>query len=168
MKVTTAHILADKALDQPCGQTCVDWAISMLEEGRDGHYLTRLVGMFPPYNHFELTELRDLTLREQGFGELDRSAAVLAFAAERLRLALAGEIDIFRTLEAVKESENVALTCVVRADEDIYFGKWSYKLHLPETSETSDSNPTYVVHTICLFTKVYCLRNKIEVLRSKY
>jgi hypothetical protein len=103
MKVTTAHILADKALDEPCGQTCVDWAITMLEQGHDGHYLTRLAGMLPPYNHFELADLRDRALREQGIPDVDDSAAVRAFAAERLRLALAGEIELMTAVEAVAD-----------------------------------------------------------------
>ncbi len=96
----------------------------MLEEGRDGHYLTRLAGMLPPYNHFELADLRDRTLREQGIRELDRSAAVHAFAAERLRLALAGELDLIRALEAVKD------LCIahdyVKELFDFYLLYWAY------------------------------------------
>ena len=125
MKVTTAQILADKALNQPCGTTCVDWAISMLEEGRDGDYLTRLAGMLPPYNHFELADLRDRTLREQGIPDLDRSAAVHAFAAERLRLALAGDVELITALEAVKD------LCIaqdyVKELYDFYLLYWAYR-----------------------------------------
>ena len=102
-KVTTAHILADKALEQSCGQQCVDWAITMLEEGRDGHYLTMLAGMLPPYNHFELADLRDRSLRELGISNLDDSVAVCTFAAERLRLALADEADLIEAVGAVKD-----------------------------------------------------------------
>src|SRR5262245_27144451 len=91
-KITTAHMLADKALEELCGRNCVDWAIAMLEEGRDGHHLTMLAGMLPPYNHFEIAALRDRTLEELGIADLDPDMAVRTFAAERLRLALAGEL----------------------------------------------------------------------------
>ena len=102
-KITTAQILAEKALNKLCGQTCVDWAITMLEEGRDGHYLTRLAGMLPPYNHFEVADLRDRTLREQRIPDLDDTAAVRTFAAEALRLALAGDVALISAVEAVKD-----------------------------------------------------------------
>src|SRR5262245_9133475 len=88
-KISTAHILADKALQESCGQNCVDWAITMLEQGHDGHNLMMLAGMLPPYNHFEIAALRDRALHELRIGDLDPSVAIRTFAVERLRLALA-------------------------------------------------------------------------------
>ncbi len=105
-KITTAHILAGKALQESCGQNCVDWAISMLEEGRDGHNLTMLAGMLPPYNHFEMAALRDRTLCELGIADLDAELAVRTFAVERLRLALEGD---FNLMEAVREIKDLCI-----------------------------------------------------------
>ena len=101
--ITTARILADKALQETCGQECVDWAISMLEQGRDGHHLTMLAGMSPPFNHFELADYRDRSLRELGITDITDSAAITTYAAERLRLALAGKADLASTLRTIKD-----------------------------------------------------------------
>lgn len=101
--ITTARILADKALRQTCGQECVDWAISMLEQGRDGHYLRMLAGTSPPFNHFEVADYRDRSLRELGITDISDSAAITTYAAERLRLALAGEVDLASTLRTIKD-----------------------------------------------------------------
>lgn len=102
-KISTAHILADKALQQSCGQNCVDWAITMLEDGRDGHNLTMLAAMLPPYNHFEMAALRDRALQELGFADLDADVAVRTFAIERLRLALTGEANLIDAVCEVKD-----------------------------------------------------------------
>ena len=113
--ITTARILADKALQQTCGQECVDWAISMLEQGRDGHYLTMLAGTSPPFNHFEVADYRDRSLRELGITDISDSAAVTTYAAEHLRLALAGEADLISTLNVIKD------LCIARDyQSDIY------------------------------------------------
>jgi hypothetical protein len=101
--ITTARILAEKALQATCGQECVDWAVSMLEQGRDGHYLTMLAGMSPPLNHFEVADYRDRSLRELGIANISDSEAVAAYSAEHLRLALAGEVDLISTLSVIKD-----------------------------------------------------------------
>ena len=75
----------------------------MLEEGRDGHNLTMLAGMLPPYNHFEMAALRDRALRELGIADLDPEVAVRTFATERLRLALAGEHDLIEVVREIKD-----------------------------------------------------------------
>ncbi|HVU89263.1 MAG TPA: hypothetical protein VHD36_18195 [Pirellulales bacterium] len=106
-RITTAHILADKALDEPCGQRCVDWAISMLLEGRDGEYLTRLAGMLPPYNHFEVAALRDNALREQAIVALDPRVAVLTHATEQLRMALSDDVEL---VEAVALAHDLCIS----------------------------------------------------------
>lgn len=102
-KVTTAQILVDRTLNQLCEQRCVDWAISMLEEGHDGDWLRMLAGKIPPCNHFEIADLRDRTLHEQGITDLDPSATIRAFTAEQLRLALSGEVELFTVLETIKD-----------------------------------------------------------------
>lgn len=101
-KITTAHILAER-LTELCGRHCVDWAITMLEEGKDGDNLRMLAGMLPPFNHFEIAALRDRALRELGISELDPGAAVRTFAAERLRLALAGDFNLMEALREIKD-----------------------------------------------------------------
>jgi len=113
--ITTARILAAKALQQTCGQECVDWAISMLEQGHDGHYLTMLAGTSPPFNHFEVADYRDRSLRELRITDISDEAAVAAFSAEHLRLALAGEADLIATVTFIKD------LCIARDYQgDIY------------------------------------------------
>lgn len=68
-----------------------------------GTYLSRLAGMLPPHNHFELAFLRDQTLLEQGIAEQDRPATLRVFAIERLRLALAGEMNLIAALKVVSD-----------------------------------------------------------------
>ena len=122
--VSTARILADKALQVTCGQQCVDWAITMLEEGKDGETLKMLAAQLPPYNHFQLASLRDRALSEQGISNLDGEVAVSTFVVEQLRIALAGEADLIETLGAVKD------LCIARnyAKElyDFYLLYWAY------------------------------------------
>lgn len=101
--VTTARILADKALQRACGQECVEWAVSMLEQGHDGHYLSMLAGTCPPFNHFEIADYRDRSLRELGITDISKEAAVTAFSVEQLRLALAGEVDLIATITLIKD-----------------------------------------------------------------
>lgn len=101
--ITTARILADKALQQTCGQECVDWALAMLEQGRGGHYTAMLAGLTPPFNHFEVVAYRDHSLRELGIADIADAAAVSTYAAEHLRLALAGEADLISTLGVIKD-----------------------------------------------------------------
>ena len=101
--VTTARILADKALHHFCGQECVDWAITMPEQGHDGRSLAMLAGMSPPLDHFQLAEYRDQSLHELGIAEMSESAAVTTYVAERLRLALNGEADLGTTLRTIKD-----------------------------------------------------------------
>lgn len=113
--ITTAPILADKALQRTCGQECVDWAVSMLEQGHDNPGITMLAGLSPPFNHFEVAGYRDRSLRELGITDVSDSIAVTTYVAERLRLALSGEADLAATLCVIKD------LCVARDyPRDIY------------------------------------------------
>lgn len=102
-EVSTLRILAHKALQEACGQDCVDWATSMLVAGHDGHNLTMLASSNPPYNHFELADLRDQALVEIGAPVFEGDEAILAYAKERLRLALEGEANLVETLRDIKD-----------------------------------------------------------------
>jgi hypothetical protein len=102
-KVTTARILANKALQEPCGRDCVDWAVRMLEEGQDSPHLRILAGELPPYNHFEVAQLRDAALRELDLLEPAGDVAVRMYAVERLRAALTGDEDLIEVLTVVKD-----------------------------------------------------------------
>ena len=103
VEVTTARVLADKALQDVSPQACVDWAVGMLVAGYDGQNLAMLAGMLPPFNYFEITSLRDRALAEVNAPDLSTTDAVLVYAAERLRLALDGNADMAETLRAVKD-----------------------------------------------------------------
>lgn len=102
-EITTARILANKALDVPCGQDCVDWAVGMLVSGYDGPSLTMLAGMLPPHNHFEVADLRDRALGEVGAPDLREDEAVLVYTAETLRLMLRDEAGVEETLRVLKD-----------------------------------------------------------------
>ncbi len=83
--VSTARVLADRALGRTCGQACVDWATGMLARGYDGRRLAVLAGMSGPLNHFELADLRDAALAELGVPPAVREHGLQAYACELLR-----------------------------------------------------------------------------------
>lgn len=101
--VTTARILADKVLQKTCGQECVDWAIGMLEAGRDGECLSRLWGMVPPFNHFEIAALRDRALVEVGVADVAPAITFSRYATEVLQSGLTGETPLTTALATVKD-----------------------------------------------------------------
>jgi hypothetical protein len=102
-RVTTAEILAHRALEMTCGQECVDWAVGLLIDGRDSMCLRRLAGAEAPHNHFELATLRDGTLEELGVEAVSREAALTGYARERLRAAIAGTADLTTEIEVVSQ-----------------------------------------------------------------
>ncbi|HTV01371.1 MAG TPA: hypothetical protein VMF13_12560 [Luteitalea sp.] len=87
MSPTTVQILGEKALDQECGQSCVDWAVGLLETGSDSDALAVLAGMTPPFNHFEVAGRRDRALAELGIADVSKNQAVREWAGEHLRRA---------------------------------------------------------------------------------
>ena len=101
--MTTARILAEKAFQETCGQQCVDWAIGLLESGHDSPHLRQLAGMLPTYNHFEMAALRDRTIEELKFAEVTPTVAIREYAAEVLRYALHGDLDVIEALKVVAD-----------------------------------------------------------------
>ena len=101
--ITTARILSDRALREPCGQECVDWAANMLEQGRGGRYLQMLASLAAPLNSFEVADLRDKALEEQEAPPLEAKDAVLVYARERLSSALSGDEDFLDVLADLKD-----------------------------------------------------------------
>jgi len=79
---TTAHMLAERFQQTTCGRQCVDWAIGLLEQGRDGHCLTMLAGMTPSFHHFEVAQMRNRVLLELGTDATDGATACIEHAAE--------------------------------------------------------------------------------------
>jgi hypothetical protein len=104
--MTTTKLLAFKALERPCGQECIDWAIGMLEQGVEHKSVTILAGMTPPFNHFEIASLRDRALADLKVTELPRSHAVKAYVAELALQALADDKDL---LHFLKELTNLCI-----------------------------------------------------------
>ena len=90
MPPSTKQIVAEKALDMTCGQTCVDWAVGLIEAGSDSMHTAMLAGMSPPFNHFEVASRRDQALADLGITPVSKSDAVRAWAAEYLRHAWEG------------------------------------------------------------------------------
>jgi len=101
--VSTTEILARRALQRPCGQDCVDWAIGMLERGYSSRNLLMLAGMSEPLNHFELAEMRDRALAETNPPEVALEDPLGAFAAELLGAALRGERPLLDAVGQIKD-----------------------------------------------------------------
>jgi hypothetical protein len=102
-RVTTAEILARRALQMTCGQECVDWAVGLLVEGLDSTDLRRLAGEVQPSSHFHLAALRDRTLEELDISPVSPTDAVTNYARERLRAAVAGTADLATEIAAVSQ-----------------------------------------------------------------
>ena len=103
MDVSTTRILAMKALERRCGQECVDWAIGLLEQGASTRSLGMLAGMMPPFNPFEMADLRDRVLEQLGIAELRREEAVVAYARELAADALADRRGPYELLHELSE-----------------------------------------------------------------
>jgi hypothetical protein len=104
-----------KASQKSCGQECVDWAIGLLQNGKEGEHLLRLACQFPPHNHFQIARYRDLVLEEQHYNEIQRDQVILIHAREILEFGLEGRIPL---LNAVKE---VARVCMENNDNRSLF-----------------------------------------------
>lgn len=100
---TTSRILADKALMRTCGQECVDWAFAMLEQSHDDESLCVLACMSPPYNHFEMAELRDKALFSLNLGDIQRPEALRMYAKETMKAALTAGKDLGAALSILRD-----------------------------------------------------------------
>lgn len=103
MSVTTSQLLASKALQETAGQQCVDWAITMLEQGYESDHLLRLAGMVPPYNHFEISYLRDRALEELNVEDVAIDVALTRFASQIVTEALNGGRTMLSAMEIIKD-----------------------------------------------------------------
>jgi hypothetical protein len=101
--VTTAQILAERALQQPCDEQCIDWAIRLLESGHETTATCRLAAKLKPHNHFDLASLRDQILTELGVFDTSNDDAITMFATELLRHANDGTMDVDTVLTEVKD-----------------------------------------------------------------
>jgi hypothetical protein len=122
-EVTTAKLLLDKALNASCGQNCVDWALGMLEKGKESPNLLLLAGAVHPYNHFELAGWRDSAMNELGIESLDLDASISLYVSERLRAAIADSDEGLRT--AIEEIKDLCLStghhCMIFDFYRLYF-----------------------------------------------
>jgi len=101
--VTTAQILADRALQTSCGEQCVDWAIGLLETGRETSATCRLAAKLKPHNHFELASLRDQILVELGVYDTSDDDAIIMYSAELLGRANDGTVELDTAIAEVKD-----------------------------------------------------------------
>jgi hypothetical protein len=103
VRPTTAKIVAMRALERTCGQECVDWAISLLEQGISTRNVTILAGMMAPFNHFEMAEQRDRVLHELGAPQLTREEAISAYAGELAAETLTSDGDVFQLVSELAQ-----------------------------------------------------------------
>ncbi len=101
--ITTAQILAERALQKSCSEQCVNWAIGLLESGCESPTACRLAAKCPPHNHFELASLRDQVLEELGVIDTPHDEAIIDFAAELLSRAEDETMDLDAAIEMVKD-----------------------------------------------------------------
>ena len=100
--VTTAQILAERAMQLPCDEQCVEWAIGLLESGHETAATCRLAAKLRPHNHFELAALRDRILVELDAADTTFDSTVCTYVAEMLACSDT------ETLDAVlKEIKNI-------------------------------------------------------------
>jgi hypothetical protein len=99
LPISTNRLLALKALEESCGQECVDWAIRQLEAGVTTRHVMMLAGMAPPFDSFEIASLRDRALEELGLTTTSRSEALTLYAAEIAADALHARIDLYVALK---------------------------------------------------------------------
>jgi hypothetical protein len=92
-----------KALERRCGQECVEWAIGLLESGISTRNINILAGMTPPFNPFEMAELRDRVLEDLKIPDLSREESIVAYAAELASDALADARSPFALLQELSE-----------------------------------------------------------------
>ena len=122
--VTTAQILADKALQAECGEQCVDWAIDLLARGHEELPVCRLAAKLRPHNHFELASLRDQILRILGLGDLSADECLVIYARELLLAALNGDRLMRDALATIKDLYN-ANDCQTEL-QDFYLLCWAW------------------------------------------
>ena len=119
--VSTACIQTRRVIQATCGQECIDWAISLLEAGHDSHYLRLLIGMSPPFNHFEVANYRDGLLDALGVNSIDPETCVSNYCAELMQSVLNKERDVFET---VKEIAGLCLQCGYQHDIFCFYSLW--------------------------------------------
>jgi len=64
MTPTNTRILAEKAMDKPCSQQCVDWALSLIDQDHAEPSVCALAYKVPPFDHLEIAALRDQVLSD--------------------------------------------------------------------------------------------------------
>jgi hypothetical protein len=101
--VTTAQILAEKALRKTCDEQCVEWAIGLLESGHQSIATCRMAAKLRPHNHFELASLRDQILDELKVDCTSNDDAIVMYTFELLSHANDGTIEVDTAIDIVKE-----------------------------------------------------------------
>ncbi len=123
--VSTTKVLLDKALQNTCGEDCVDWAIGLLVQGKDTPNLTRLAAQVPPFNHFELCGLRDRVLEELCIPNQSLSELAINYSCEVVRSTLNNDMKLINTVATIAQ-------IYVRCDYlkplcDFYLLHWAYE-----------------------------------------
>lgn len=86
-KISTALIVLEAVREKLCGQNLVDWAIKMWSTGSENRHLQAIAASMPPYDHFELADLRAKAFRDLGIQVPSLDTAVGLYAVERFSVA---------------------------------------------------------------------------------
>jgi len=88
---SSTELLALRKLKRSVDARWVDWAVSMLVEGRDTPSLRILAGESGPFNQFEMAALVDRTFEELGLRPFESPAeAAVAYASAKAQQLLDG------------------------------------------------------------------------------
>ena len=74
--LSTYKILKIKAFEESIDETCIDWAIEMVEAGYESENLYMLAGQTKPYNQFHLWELTDKVLKDLNLDYTDKDLTI--------------------------------------------------------------------------------------------
>jgi len=101
--ISTAEMVLRHILRrEPCKEW-VDWAVAMLEAGRESPSLLILAGESAPFQPFEMNELLGSALDELSIPHGDRDAAIQGYAAYLLGELIEGRRDSHTALKPLQK-----------------------------------------------------------------
>ena len=101
--ISTAEIVALKALNRNVDEKWVDWAVDMLVAGFDTEHLVILAGESKPYNQFQLQILTDKVFNEMHLDYSDKDKAIKNYACYLIDKVLNNDIEILKVLNFLKD-----------------------------------------------------------------
>lgn len=113
--LTTAEIVALRALNSPIDVRWIDWAQSMLTEGYDTPTLRILAGELSPFDAWEMRPMVDQTLSELGVALVyDVQDAIVQLATIRSQQIVGGTMSQAEALSELARIHVAVSECLYR------------------------------------------------------